>query len=126
MNKTLNLMNNEQEALKELLDEEIEEVEQSIDCQDDYNRINPYIDNLKKIRAKLNDNTISLEIKLGFEIGKLSDYEFKEIYNVISKKETTTFFVDKLFNLYDEFGYSVVNDAILKLGKQNLEVQENE
>lgn len=123
MEKILNLSLNEQEILKELLDEEIEDLDNS-----EVSTINDERYNfLKQIRKKLNDEALPLEIRLGFEIGKLSKFAFEDIYNAITKKENLTLYCDELFNLYDKFGYKEVNAVIFSLGKEKFkEAKENE
>ena len=64
--KQLILSINEEEALKDLLDEEIEETKK---CQVS-EEVMSYLNNLKIIKNKLNDKELSSDVRLGLEIGK--------------------------------------------------------
>jgi len=121
--KQLILSNNEKEALKDLLDEEIEETKK---CQVS-EEIMSYLSNLKCIKNKLNDNSLSSEVKLGIKIGQLKDrYGFKDIYNFIAGKTKDCLFYVDVKPLYDEFGYLEVNEVILAVGKEMFKEEENE
>ena len=121
--KQLILSINEEEALKDLLDEEIEETKK---CQVS-EEIMSYLSNLKCIKNKLNDNSLSSEVKLGLKIGQLKNrYGFKDIYNFITGETKDCFSFVDLKPLYDEFGYLEVNEVILAVGKEMFEVKEDE
>ena len=121
--KKLILSVNEEEALKELLDEEIDALKNVETGENE-----SYFDNLKFIRQKLNDDEISEDVTFGIEIGKLiNSYEFKEVYKFLKDKKTASFFyADVLFDLYDKFGYERVNTILLKYGKEKFEVKKDE
>ena len=121
--KQLILLSNEEETLRELLDEEIEETKK---CPID-EKTTLYFDNLKIIKAKLQDNALSSDVRLGIKIGQLKDrYGFNDIYNFITGKTKDCYYFVDLKPLYDEFGYSTVNDVILAVGKEMFEVKEDE
>lgn len=119
--KNLVLSINEEETLKELLDEEIEETNNLGDDKLEY------INHLKYIRNKLEENTLNEQVRLGLEVGHLKDtYKFKDIYNFIAGKTKDCFYFVDIKPLYDEFGYQAVNDVILAVGKEMFEVKEDE
>ncbi len=121
--KQLILFRDEEETLRELLDEEIEETKKClVDVETQL-----YFDNLKIIKAKLQDNALSSDVRLGIKIGQLKDrYGFNDIYNFITGKTKDCYYFVDLKPLYDEFGYSTVNDVILAVGKEMFEVKEDE
>ena len=122
--KTLILSRAEEETLRELLDEEIEETKK---CEVDEKTL-PYFCNLKIIKNKLQDDVLSLDIRLGLKIGQLKKnyYIFKDIYNFIAENTKECLYFADIKPLYDEFGYSKVNETILKVGKQMFKEVENE
>lgn len=121
--KQLILSKDEEETLRELLDEEIEETKK---CEVNVETMS-YLSNLKCIKNKLNDNSLSSEVKLGIKIGQLKDrYGFNDIYNFITGKTKDCYCFVNLKPLYDEFGYSTVNEVILAVGKEMFEVKEDE
>ncbi len=121
--KQLILSINEEETLRELLDEEIEETKK---CEDN-EEIMSYFDNLKSIKNKLQDSVLSVNVRLGLKIGQLKNtYGFEDIYNFITGKKNDCFYFVDLKPLYDEFGYSTVNDVILAVGKEMFEVKKDE
>lgn len=121
--KQLILSINEEEALRELLNEEIEETKK---CQVS-EEIMSYLDNLKIIKNKLQDSVLSLDVRLGLKIGQLkNNFGFKNIYNFIAGNTKECFYFVDVKPLYDEFGYSTVNDVILAVGKEMYEVKKDE
>lgn len=119
--KNLVLSINEEETLKELLDEEIEETNNLGDDKLEY------INHLKFIRNKLKDNTLNEQVRLGLKVGQLKNtYQFKSIYEFILGKEKECYYFVELKPLYDEFGYQAVNDVILAVGKEIYEVKKDE
>lgn len=121
--KQLILSINEEEALRELLDEEIEETKKGQVSEE----VMLYLDNLKFIKNKLQDNELSLDVRLGLKIGQFQmQYGFKDIYNFIAGNTKDCMFYVDVKPLYDEFGYSKVNETILKIGKQMFKEEENE
>lgn len=118
--KQLILSINEEETLKDLLEEEIEVSKNNENCEE-YKKI------LNCIKVKLQDKKLSEEIRLGLKIGRLKDtYGFKDIYNFITGKKNECFYFVDLKPLYDEFGYQKVNEVILAVGNEMFEVKENE
>ena len=106
----------QEETLKELLDEEIEETNNLGDDKLEY------INHLKFIRNKLEDNTLNEQVRLGLEVGQLKNtYQFKSIYEFILGKTKECYYFVELKPLYDEFGYQAVNDVILAVGKEKFE-----
>lgn len=123
MGKTLVLSINEEETLRDLLDEEIEETKKSQVSEE----TNSYLNHLNLIKNKLNDNKLSSEVRLGLKIGQFKEkYEFKEIYNFIAGKKEDCYYFTELKPLYDEFGYITVNEIILAVGNEMFEVKEDE
>lgn len=121
--KQLILSINEEETLRDLLNEEIEETKK---CEVNENVIS-YISNLRYIKNKLDNNDLPNEVRLGIEIGQLKDtYKFKEIYKFITDQSKDCFYFVELKPLYDEFGYEAVNNVIMTVGKKMYEVKENE
>lgn len=121
--KQLILSINEEETLRDLLNEEIEETKK---CEVNENVIS-YINNLRYIKNKLDNNDLPNEVRLGIEIGQLKDtYKFKEIYKFITDQSKDCFYFVELKPLYDEFGYEAVNNVIMTVGKKMYEVKENE
>lgn len=121
--KQLILSRAEEETLRELLDEEIEEAKK---CEID-EETTLYFCNLKIIKNKLQDDELSGDLRLGLKIGQLkNNYSFKDIYNFIAEKTKECLYFSDIKPLYDEFGYSKVNDVILAVGNEMFEVKEDE
>lgn len=121
--KQLILSRVEEETLRELLDEEIEETKK---CEVD-EETTSYFCNLKIIKNKLQDDVLSVDVRLGLKIGQLkNNYSFKDIYNFIAENTKECLYFADIKPLYDEFGYSKVNDVILAVGNEMFEVKEDE
>ena len=108
----------ELEVLNELVGEEIVETQQLYDefKKDD---VQKRLNLLKGIHFELNSNIVSKEIQLGIAVGQLSEkYQFKDIYNFITLKDTICMYFDTLKNLYEKFGFDQVNKLIIHIGNE--------
>lgn len=65
------------------------------------------------------------DVKLGLKIAKLQDsYKYEDIMNFIKGEKKDCMYFDTLKPLYDEFGYTEVNEILLEIAKDEVKQDE--
>lgn len=95
-----------------------------------FKSINDFADNFVEIKELLAKEQ-KKNIKLGMQLQKLKDdYYFKEIAKFLKGNDTDKYnnYFSKLKPLYDEFGYTLVNDLIIEMAdeEEKKEAKEDE